>query len=874
MKKLLSFMAAAVALFAVSCVDEYDDSAVWDKIREMDSRLEYLEDVCKEMNTNISALQTIVEALQKNDYVTGIVPIQKGGEVIGYTISFAKSDSITIYTNNGGEGVGYTPQIGVKQDTDGKYYWTIDGEWLLDENGNKVKAVGEDGKDGQNGQDGKPGADGKPGQDGEDGKDGQPGAPGQDGEDGKDGQDGQDGEDGVTPELKIENGMWYVSYDDGATWTELGKATGEDGQNGQDGKPGEDGEDGVGAIVDVTWDENNVYFTLYDGTVITLPLGDGAGVEEPEVEIEKITVADFLAAADTAKTYELTGEITRVANTTYGNFDLTDETGTIYVYGLLTPEGEAKTQWAAAGLKLGDKITIQGVYSTYNESPQIQNAIYVSHEEGEPEPGPEVTAGIYTSDEAFVCTVDNSDAAAYGLGATVIGEESVTGFKLGTSKMSGVFTSAAVGVEGDKTLSFYAVAWKGASATLYVRVNGVDAGSFELAANNGATSTAPYTALTFAETDKYSVELTGLTAASVIEFSTSANFAKETSSAPRAIVCGVKLTDAEAGGDEPAAKLPYGYRAGSEEVVWSKALSELSLTAANANHIAATGKYLIVAAAGEAPVVLDALTGEYVQTLDLGEMAGANAAITADSEGNIVVSSFAEATGFRIGRMKDINDTLEVFITRDSQEYGKDLSVVGDVYGDARLTLMYSPWSSGTTGHLLYAISGGVADDGYWSKIAAGEITDKIDNNNGDVIYRDMGEGAPYFMSGYSSNCFVWAEAGTAQAVQVTTNSNCGAVCLDVTEFNGAKYLMTACDTYFTWSLADAGIYFADVTTIENFKAGVVYFSTGALEWNAASMGGGTDCALSVSEDGVYMYAYVLHPGGKVGCIRVDCLDK
>lgn len=318
----------------------------------------------------------------------------------------------------------------------------------------------------------------------------------------------------------------------------------------------------------------------------------------------------------------------------------------------------------------------------------------------------------------------------------------------------------------------------------------------------------------------------------------------------------------------------HGYRAGSEEVVWAKDLSEFSITAASANHIAATGKYLIVAAAGEAPVVLDALTGEFVQTLDLGDMAGANAAITADTKGNIVVSSFAEATGFRIGRMKDINDTLEVFISRESQEYGKDLSVVGDVYGDARVTLMYSPWSTGTTGHLLYTVSGGVADGGYWSNIAAGDITDKIDNNNGDVIYRDMGEGAPYFITGYSSNAFVWAEAGTAQAVQVTTNSNCGTVCLDVAEFNNAKYLMTACDTYFTWALADAGIYFADVTTIDHFKAGVVYFSTGALEWNAASMGGGTDCALRVSEDGVYMYAYVLHPGAKVGCIRVDCLAE
>lgn len=314
----------------------------------------------------------------------------------------------------------------------------------------------------------------------------------------------------------------------------------------------------------------------------------------------------------------------------------------------------------------------------------------------------------------------------------------------------------------------------------------------------------------------------------------------------------------------------HGYRSGSEEVVWTKALADISLS--GADHIAATGKYLIASAPGVAPVVLDAVTGEFVQNLDLGEMAGANAAITADSEGNIVVASYQEAAGFRIGRMKDIDDTLEVFITRESQEYGKDLSVVGDVYGDARVTLMYSPWSTGTTGHLLYTVAGGVADGGYWSKIAAGDITDKIDNNNGDVIYRDMGEGAPYFMSGYSSNCFVWAESGTAQAVQVTTNGNCGSVCLDVAEFNNAYYLMTACDTYFTWSLPDAGMYFADVTTIDHFKAGVVYFSTGALEWNVASAGGNTDCALRVSEDGVYMYAYVLHPNSKIGCIRVDCL--
>ena len=319
--------------------------------------------------------------------------------------------------------------------------------------------------------------------------------------------------------------------------------------------------------------------------------------------------------------------------------------------------------------------------------------------------------------------------------------------------------------------------------------------------------------------------------------------------------------------------LPYGYRAGSEEVVFAKTLSEITgLSAAAADHIAVTNDYVIISSAGATPVVLSATTGEYVGTLNVGDLTVA--AVTQDDANNIIISTYQDAVGFRIARMKSITDTPEVFIERASTEYGKDISVIGDVYGDARITLMYSPWSSGTTGHLLYQVSGGVADGGNWSKIAAGSITDKIDNNNGDVIYRDMAAGAPYFMSGYSSNCFVWAEGGTAQAIQVTTNSNCGAVCLDVEQFNNAYYLMTACDTYFTWALADASIYMADVTTIDNFKAGTVRIPTGDYGWNAASMGGNTDCALKVSADGVYMYIYVLHPNATLGCIRVDCLDK
>ena len=108
--------------------------------------------------------------------------------------------------------------------------------------------------------------------------------------------------------------------------------------------------------------------------------GENAGEDDGEDDGEDtITVADFLAKADTSTEYKLTGKITRVVNTTYGNFDITDATGTVYVYGLLTPDGTAQKQWAAAGLREGDIITIKGKYSLYNGSPQIKNAVYVSH---------------------------------------------------------------------------------------------------------------------------------------------------------------------------------------------------------------------------------------------------------------------------------------------------------------------------------------------------------------------------------------------------------------------------------------------------------------------------------------------------------------
>lgn len=284
-------------------------------------------------------------------------------------------------------------------------------------------------------------------------------------------------------------------------------------------------------------------YTGNGGQVIDLD-----NIEAPEpVEAKKVTVAEFLAAAEDSTIYELTGEITNVTNTTYGNFYLNDGTGEVLIYGLCSPSGEQK-YWAESGAKVGDTITVQTVRTSYNGTPQGKDAIFVSLVPGEGgSQTPEPAEGPYASDVAFVCSTDDSTNAVYSLGATTINGNAVTGFKLGKGKQTGLFKSAAVGVSGDKYLNLYAVAWKGGDAKLYFRVDGGATQTLEIVPNDGASNNAPYTALTLAVSDHYSVKLSGLTASSTIEFSTDPNFeltsADDTISYARAIVCGVKLSD-------------------------------------------------------------------------------------------------------------------------------------------------------------------------------------------------------------------------------------------------------------------------------------------------------------------------------------------
>ena len=138
------------------------------------------------------------------------------------------------------------------------------------------------------------------------------------------------------------------------------------------------------AAVVVTVPANELYEAV--SYTVTVATEEEADVKEftftinqvaAEPPFKVVTVAEFNAAAEDATIYELTGVITSVTNTTYGNFYLKDATGEVLIYGLCSPEGEQK-YWAASGAKVGDTITVQTVRTSYNNAPQGKNAIFVA----------------------------------------------------------------------------------------------------------------------------------------------------------------------------------------------------------------------------------------------------------------------------------------------------------------------------------------------------------------------------------------------------------------------------------------------------------------------------------------------------------------
>lgn len=146
--RILSLI-SVLALFFTGC-QEYDDTEIKGRVDNLESQVTELRLLVEKINSNLTSLVTAVDALNNQDQIVSVEKLPAGN---GYTITFKKSGTITIYNGekgldgkNGTDGSdgkdGKSPVISISQDSDGKYYWTLDGEWLL-VNGQKVPATAE-----------------------------------------------------------------------------------------------------------------------------------------------------------------------------------------------------------------------------------------------------------------------------------------------------------------------------------------------------------------------------------------------------------------------------------------------------------------------------------------------------------------------------------------------------------------------------------------------------------------------------------------------------------------------------------------------------------------------------------------------------------
>ena len=204
MKKLFTTILCSMLLLAVSGCQHED---IWNELREHEQRIEQLEKQCRELNSNVEAIQAILTAIQENDYVTEIMKIMENGVEVGYSITFAKGGTVTIYHGSDGAD-GAAPKVSIRKAQDGEYYWTVDGEWMTDENGEMIPAVVADDPNGEY----------------------------------------------VTPQFRVADGKWYVSYDNGNTWRAIDQKN-----------------DGENFFQNVTYDQDYVYITLADGNIFKIP---------------------------------------------------------------------------------------------------------------------------------------------------------------------------------------------------------------------------------------------------------------------------------------------------------------------------------------------------------------------------------------------------------------------------------------------------------------------------------------------------------------------------------------------------------------------------------------------------------------------------
>ena len=186
---------------------------VQEELEATHAKLEALQKAAAEASKQLEDLTVIVKLLENSDDHT-IDPASLKVTEDGYEVSFKDGETIVIpFGKDGKDGRTLIP-VGVMQDEDSLYYWQVDGEWLLDDEGNKMRAGATDGAD------------------------------------------GADGTDGVMPQIVVENGSWWIVFE-GKEPVEIAKC---------------EDIDGVGVFSNIdTSDPERLILTLLNGTKLEIP---------------------------------------------------------------------------------------------------------------------------------------------------------------------------------------------------------------------------------------------------------------------------------------------------------------------------------------------------------------------------------------------------------------------------------------------------------------------------------------------------------------------------------------------------------------------------------------------------------------------------
>ena len=150
--------------------------------------------------------------------------------------------------------------------------------------------------------------------------------------------------------------------------------------------------------------------------------------------VSTATCAQVIAGPD-AKTYRVTGVVSSIANTTYGNWYLKDDTGEVYIYGTLDAKGNSKN-FLSLGIEVGDEVTVEGPKTTYNGTVElvdvtvvkinkslikVEEALYPNPEGSEilpkflPKEGGEVFVALVNKGETLKVTIPEEDQAWLGI---------------------------------------------------------------------------------------------------------------------------------------------------------------------------------------------------------------------------------------------------------------------------------------------------------------------------------------------------------------------------------------------------------------------------------------------------------------------------